>query len=302
MKKTIKGVLSDLSMAISYDFDVEMPDVMTYRDIATYFEQKKSNWGLLKTTTVGNFLDFLISNQIVRQFNYSFSTKIHGTRFLRRSGAHTTAILSLRPKSFLSHAGAAYVHKLLRSEPFLLVFNMEQIGVESNAMPSQEAIDRAFQNKQRISKARSRVDGLECVMVHSKDVGNINVVEHTCPDPWNQSMIKVRCTSIERTLIDMVVRPAYSGGIDSVLFAWSQVGDLVSIDDLLHVYGEMDFTYPYHQVFGWIMEYTGVFRSDDIKKVQMLSTDRDFYAVHGFKKGVLDYNSKWKLFVPKGMK
>jgi len=57
----------------------------------------------------------------------------------------------------------------------------------------------------------------------------------------------VRVTNLERTLIDAVVRPAYSGGVFEVAKAFELAKDQVSVNAMGAMLGKLRFAYPFHQ-------------------------------------------------------
>ncbi len=104
-------------------------------------------------------------------------------------------------------------------------------------------------------------------------------------------------TRLERTLIDIAVRPDYAGGIYQVLEAYKAAKDRVSVNTLIATIKKLDYIYPYHQTIGFYMERAGydVTRTDRLLK---LGTSLDFYLTYGIKDR--EYDSKWRLFFPKG--
>ena len=64
-------------------------------------------------------------------------------------------------------------------------------------------------------------------------------------------------TNIERTLIDIAVRPVYSGGVFEVLKAYKMAKDKVSINKLAAYLKKIGYVYPYHQVVGFYLEKSG---------------------------------------------
>jgi predicted transcriptional regulator of viral defense system len=90
----------------------------------------------------------------------------------------------------------------------------------NDQIPARVFVNRAFANRQRETRLIYRFDDTEVAIVWGKNTGNLGVVE------MQYGGVKLRVTSIERTLIDIAVRPAYAGGPFQVLAAYR--GALVS--------------------------------------------------------------------------
>jgi len=54
-------------------------------------------------------------------------------------------------------------------------------------------------------------------------------------------------TDLERTLIDIVVRPAYAGGVHQVLTAFVRSRPKVSLERIAKLLRRLDYIYPYQQ-------------------------------------------------------
>ena len=74
---------------------------------------------------------------------------------------------------------------------------------------------------------------------NSKDFG----VERAVHSEWG----RLRYSNLERTLVDLVVRPQYSGGISSVLLAYVKAKARVDVTRLMSTLEHLDHVYPYHQ-------------------------------------------------------
>lgn len=109
--------------------------------------------------------------------------------------------------------------------------------------------------------------------------------------------MKLRYTNLERTMIDIVVRPFYAGGIFEVAKAFENAKDQLSVNTMAAMLKRMRFGYPYHQAVGYYLERAGykVTLLDLFRKQPM---ERDFYLTHGAGKTV--YNNRWRLHVPDG--
>ena len=105
-------------------------------------------------------------------------------------------------------------------------------------------------------------------------------------------------TSIERTLIDVAVRPAYAGGIENVLEAYRRAQGLVSVDKVIATLQRLDHVYPYHQAIGFYMERAG-YPHGYLAQLKALGLDLDFYLAHGIHR--TNYNKDWRLHHPSGL-
>lgn len=136
-------------------------------------------------------------------------------------------------------------------------------------------------------------DGWDVTVINGKNTGALGVED--VHGPANE---RVKVTSIERTLIDIVVRPEYSGGIFNVLDAYRAAKDRVSTNRLMSVLKKLDYIYPYHQSIGFLMERAGF----DFKRYSRLKEpgiELNFYLSHGITDPM--YSEEWKLYYPSGM-
>ena len=67
----------------------------------------------------------------------------------------------------------------------------------------------------------------------------------------------LRVTGVERTLIHAAVRPAYSGGLFEVARAYEASRAKASVAVLARMLETINYTYPYHQSIGYLLERAG---------------------------------------------
>ena len=123
---------------------------------------------------------------------------------------------------------------------------------------------------------------------YTNQLGTINII-----GPLGE---KLRTTNIERTLIDIAVRPNYAGGVENVLYIYKQAAKTVSIDKLVKVLVQLKYIYPYHQAVGFYLDRTGVFSDKEIDVLLKIGMKFDFYLAHHMQQK--KYSSKWRLFYP----
>ena len=114
------------------------------------------------------------------------------------------------------------------------------------------------------------------------------------------SNIEVPVTNLERTLIDITVRPAYAGGVTSVIQAYRYAQSNVSIFELSKTLRSINYIYPYHQCVGFYMDIAGNYYDDDIKEfLNFKPFEYDFYLDYAIENPV--YSQKWRLYYPENL-
>jgi predicted transcriptional regulator of viral defense system len=187
------------------------------------------------------------------------------------------------------------LHGLAKLSPKTIYLNTEQSAKPSSeGSLTQDAIKRAFSGKQRQSQLIYNCNGASVIMVSGKNTNRLGVEEITGPA---SELLQV--TNLERTLVDIVVRPAYAGGISQVLKAYRAAKDRVSVDQLLAILKKLDYVYPYHQPIGFLMQKTG-YPEEGYAKLGALGLNHDFYLTHGMQQP--EYSTTWRLFYPKGFR
>jgi hypothetical protein len=105
-------------------------------------------------------------------------------------------------------------------------------------------------------------------------------------------------TKLERTLIDIAVRPNYAGGVHEVLEAYRGAKANVSVNLLVATLRKMDYVYPYHQAIGFYMQRSG-YEERRLARLRDLGMTFDFYLGNDIKEP--DYDPEWRIFIPSGL-
>lgn len=216
-------------------------------------------------------------------------------RYLLNDPSPYQVALSLKGNSYLSHGTAVFLHSLNEERPHRIYLNHEQSLKPSRGKReelSQEGIARAFANNQRESKLVFNFRDYEIVVLSGKHTGRLEV-----GPLLDSNGIELDVTSIERTLIDIAVRPTYSGGVEKVREAYQGARQRCSVNVLLGTLRKLDYVYPYHQVIGFYMERAG-WDEKLTSRVLALGVEHDFYLTYGMKE--TEFDSRWRVFYPKG--
>lgn len=216
------------------------------------------------------------------------------TRYLLGAPSEYAVALSLRQGSYLSHASAVFHHGLSLQIPRTIYVNREQ-GPKPRPSGAliQEAIDRAFQNKPRMTTYEFEFRGIRLMLLNGKSTGRFGVIRLTV----NGETLEV--TDLERTLVDIAVRPAYSGGPLEVAKVYRQAAPQLSIEKLALTLGRLDYVYPYHQTLGFFLQRSGV-PAESLEPLRAMGLHHDFYLANQIRNP--QYDPEWRLFYPAELK
>ena len=241
--------------------------------------------------TVDNLITFLIQKSQLKKIQ--FLTPRIETFYRWRTIDNYMLMPNLRPNGYYSHLTALYFHHLLDHEPNNIYFNNEQPARPATGDLEQSRIDNAFRGKQRITTAKTEYQGKVYWLLNGKQTGNYSVIELNSP-----SGLHLPVTNLERTLIDITVRPGYAGGVESVLKAYRLAQSKISIDKLSKALRKLDYKYPYHQSVGLYIELAGNYEDKDSQTFfKFQPIHYDFYLDYGIKNPA--YSKKWKIYYPK---
>jgi predicted transcriptional regulator of viral defense system len=263
-------------------------------DIARILEQNRAFWRLSSRTGLRQFIAFLIEKGDLRikeiiPINHDISS-IH--RYIWKEASPFEVALSLKRDAYLCHGTAVAIHGLNDQIPKRLHLNKEQSLKSGSGELTQTGIDRAFANKQRETRLIYRFDETEVAVVWGKSTGNLEVIE------MNYGGANLRVTSIERTLIDIAVRPAYAGGPLQVLAAYRGAMEKISVGVLVATLRKLEYVYPFHQAIGFYMERAG-YPESKYTRLKELGLKFDFYLSYGVKDP--EYVPNWRIYIPKGL-
>ncbi len=266
------------------------------RDLGWVLDTQREFWRAAQRTSVGAFIEFLCKATSLKQVVLkAVNDDSDVVRYVWETASPYELALSLKQRSYLSHASAIFIHNLSNLIPKTIYLNCEQSPkLGSRGVLTQESLDRAFNRPQRASKMIYEApDELSIVVINGKHTQELEVETvsgHTIAGT-------VRVTTVERTLIDCVVRPGYSGGLRNVLDAYVTAQDRVSTNRMRATLKKLGYVYPYHQAIGFLLQRAG-YASHRIEAFRELGMNVDFYLTHGIENP--EYDREWRLFVPKG--
>ncbi len=237
------------------------------------------------------FIGFLLEKTKLKRVVFPSRDYTDVVRYVWGEASPYQLALSLKRDSYLSHATALFLHGLTDQIPRTIYVNHEQSSKPQSNSLSEESIHKAFSRKPRMSNYVYSYDGWQLTLLSGKSTGRLEV--GTLSDPTGQP---VDATKLERTLIDIVVRPAYAGGIYQILEAYKAAKERMSVNTLVATLKKLDYLYPYHQAIGFYMQKAG-YEEERYMRLRKLGLHYDFYVAHAIPDPT--YNSEWRLFTPK---
>lgn len=256
----------------------------------------RDDWNLSKRgITTSRILEYMREKAQLKEYKFEFPSRKE-TRFTIGDISEFELAQSLKPNSYLVHRAAMYLNNLIAEPPETIYINVEQPKhhIRNKAELAQIGIDRAFKNKVRTSNEIAECNQVKVCIVHGQKTEHLGVTEIKGPNNEN-----LRVTDVERTLIDIAVRPIYAGGTKEVLKAYRQAKDSVSIDKLVETLRQMDYVYPYHQAIGFYLEKAEVYNENEIQSLKEIPMNFDFYL--DYRMNEPKYSETWKIYYPKDL-
>lgn len=206
--------------------------------------------------------------------------------------SHFQKGLTIKKDGYISYFSAMQVHQITLQIPKTIFISFDQYGSYPSLKNEleQSAVDKAFAKPQRTSSEiyKSSADGYRYTFIqkktHSIDIGVV-------------STDGLRITDLERTLIDIAVRPAYSGGVFEVFEAFKSALEKVDVEKMNEYLNQFDYTYPYHQLIGFYLEKAG-YSKDQFANFLEKKSNIKFYLTYNMSK--MKFDETWNLYYPMG--
>ncbi len=275
------------------------------RDLERLLSQNRDEWRLAQSTVFKAFLEYLLKSRKLRRLEFGFPHRKE-VRYTWGKVPIESVLLTLKPDCYFSHFTAVQLHELTEQDPRTVYVNHEQRPKPiSQGGLSQERIDAAFRRKPRMTRNLAMVkgarrEGIRVCLLNGKHTGCLGIEEREVRPRDEDTSPRLRLTDIERTLIDIAVRPFYAGGVSEVMKAYERATGRASVNRLAGLLRKLGYVYPYHQAVGFYLDAAG---SYDQKAVELFREgfeyEFDFYLSYGMEE--TEYVPRWRVHVPKGL-
>jgi len=253
----------------------------------------------LHSMDLDGFMDALSTQDFINHASFEFPG-LSPRRIFYHPEASIYDVSTLAvPRVYLSHYSAVSLWGLTEQIPKTVYITQEQSGGPAKAHKGelkQAAIDAAFQKPQRQSETFVVFRDYRIVLLRGKATKSRGVQKLE-----QDNLSELLVTDIERTLIDIAVRPSYAGGVFEVLKAYRQAKEnyKVSVNRMSNYLTRMDFLYPYHQAIGFYLTAAGNYGDTQIGIFKNKPQQFDFYLTYEMEDP--DYSAEWRIYYPKGM-
>lgn len=292
MKKRLLALLSDNKEPLENSIDVANKKIWGIQELKRYLRAQDVSSFLFDSTKVkiDDLVDYLIKYSHLQLIK--FKTPRTEKLFVWRSCNRFDLLPTLRPKGYYTHQTALYFHGIGQLSNSIY-FNHEQPVRPSTGMLEQSRIDNAFNKGQRLTSSRSIYDGIEYWLLNGKQTNQYGVIDMKIEGTSAQ------VTDLERTLVDITVRPAYAGGVNNVLRSYRIARPKISIQKLVETLRVLNYVYPYYQSVGFYLDSAGYTDRDIQPFLNFKSFQYDFYL--DYKMLNPNYSEKWRLYYPKSL-
>lgn len=201
---------------------------------------------------------------------------------------------SLLNHSWISHYSALEIHQLANKDTTDLFITQELTRKEYNSLNkiSQDAVDAAFGKSQRTLNQIFKFKNHRYYLLKTKFSNRLGVINLI----YNN--VEISVTNIERTLIDCVVRPAYSGDVNTIIEVFSNARGKLDVTKMYDYLVQLDYIYPYHQAIGFLLEHTG-YSAKDWSLFDLKPKHINFYLTYNIKNKYL--NRRWMVYIPEDL-
>lgn len=251
-----------------------------------------SIWGL-RSISRNNIKKFLLEEKLFVQdhikLDDTHSSEIY---YLPHSKIDSFDVASVRSRSsYFSFYSALYINNLTLQIPKQIYLTLERKSLDNNDnVLKQENIDRVFSQPPRITSDKRNYKNFEINFINGQYQNMVGIIKF-------RELYSV--SDIERTLIDISVRPFYSGGVTQVLEAFVNAKNKMNPKKLFDYYSQLNYTYPYHQVIGFYLEKAGYGEEIYNKFLHFDELYFNFYLTYNILHK--EFSKKWRLYYPKGL-
>lgn len=268
--------------------------VLTVSEIESILSENRYQWRLPNSTTLAQFLDYLVvKKKILTPIEFGPDSRKEKRYLYFKKDIDTDVLaLNLYPNLYLSHYSAVMFHDLTDEIIKSIYVNREQSPKNKNTNDTkipQENIDKAFSKPMRFTNNFLDYNNQRIYLLNGQYTNNLGVIERQ----------GVKVTDVEKTLIDITVRPQYAGGVHEVLKSYEKARGEASVNRITAYLKQLNYAYPYHQSIGFYLERAGYKESVLTLIEKKFPINCDFYLTYNISDKV--YDKRWRVYHPENI-
>ena len=155
--------------------------------------------------------------------------------------------------------------------------------------PAVPVLDAAFEKPQRRSGAKMQWESNNFLLLTSLYAGGSGI----------ETRKYFSLSSIERTLIDLSVRPAYGGGARTILEIYKKAILAFTIGNIFKLLDRLSYKYSYHQSIGFYLSLSGYNNQQNLDKLREMGMNCSFYLDYKMIDPI--YSDEWNIYFPKDL-
>ena len=202
-------------------------------------------------------------------------------------------------KQYFSNLSAIYLLKLTNQRPLVHYLCKENHYVPDRDFTYDENLAKiTFRNEARNSSRYVKYKETSIYFLEKQNLNMIGVIDLPFKKK-DKDLFYIKCTNLERTFIDSIMTPQYSGGTSSILSFFGHTD--LNLMTLKKIYQTLNPIYPYWQKIGFLLELMNQKKKSNqwhelFKKFPL----KKFFLDRGYRND-WSFNQKWQLYHPKAI-
>ncbi|MBC7540164.1 MAG: hypothetical protein H7281_15170 [Bacteriovorax sp.] len=164
---------------------------------------------------------------------------------------------------------------------------------------SVDKVKMSFMKSHRTTQRYFEYSDHQYYFLEKQFMNGVGIIDYILKDD-ELGETKIPMSNIERTFLDSIISPQYSGGITQVLESFKD--QKINIKELKKYYDALVPKYPYWQKIGFVLDLNTDNKSaKEWRKLFFNEEMKDFFLDKEYR-STWNYSEEWKIFYPKGIK
>jgi hypothetical protein len=204
------------------------------------------------------------------------------------------------PRHYLSYFSALYFNNLVEQKPthhFISHEILSKGNVANSGLLNDFNVRQAFLKPARATSSFFEFKNDKFFLIEKKNLEGIGV--ETKRFKFEVKTYEFKITSLERTFLDCIISPQYSGGLSTVISVF--IKKELNLNHLIEIYKRINPIYPYWQTVGFLLQKFGQLESEKLWIKEFKEFKKiPFYLDHEAKPSWI-FSKDWQIHYPSGV-